>query len=402
MRHDERGSALLIAMLMTLALAVLGATFLSVSLTDRKIAANEADATKAFAVTEAGIEDARAALATTTVNTLLAAGGHLFTGSTVGGGTYVVDVANNCCGNLPASTIVPTDAGGQFADTDQFLVLNATGTLKKASRRIQTVVRVPQGLFNYGVWCDTGGTFSGSSFMDAYDSTLGSYGGSNIAHDAGLFCNGGLNMSASSMIWGPCTVGDTSCDDPHVDGTMTENAPTETRTPAACPAGGYPASMPGTAGVTYTPASGVLKVSSNNMDLAVPPTSYYFSDLTVSGGGGSITLINPSNLHVDIYVSGKLTVSGGGFVNSAEPSKLTLWACGPDVDKWTISGGSDAHFAMYAPNREVTLSGGSPFFGAIVAGELVNSGGSEIHYDHALASSGIASVVARTWREIFP
>src|SRR6185436_17376321 len=99
---------------------------------DRKIASNEADANKAFAVSEAGIEDARAALATTNVNTLLAAGGHLFTGSSVGGGTYVVDVKNNCCGNLPTSTIVPVDAGGANVDTDQFLVLNSTGTLKKA------------------------------------------------------------------------------------------------------------------------------------------------------------------------------------------------------------------------------------------------------------------------------
>ena len=32
MRHDERGSALLIAMLIMLAMAVLGATFMSVSL----------------------------------------------------------------------------------------------------------------------------------------------------------------------------------------------------------------------------------------------------------------------------------------------------------------------------------------------------------------------------------
>jgi len=59
----------------------------------------------------------------------------------------------------------------------------------------------------------------------------------------------------------------------------------------------------------------------------------------------------------------------GGFV-------LGIWACGPATNNWTISGGSNAHFTLYAPTRQVTLSGGSPFFGSIVAGELVNSGGS--------------------------
>jgi len=393
-------------MLMVLALAVLGATMLSVSLTDRKIASNEADANKAFAVAEAGIEDARAALASTVVNTLLAGGGHLFTGSTIGNGTYVVDVTNNVNPHTPTfpTSIVPLDAGGTASDTDQFLVLNSTGTVKKASRRIEAIVRMQTSLFNRAVWCDTGGTFSGASLLDAYNSNSGPYAGpfgsGNLTHDASLFCNGNLTTSGSSMIWGTCSVGDATCLDSHVDGAFTNNAPTETRTAVACPVGAYTASLPAPA--TYNPATGVATISSANMDLPVPPTTYYFSQLTVSGGSGSITLVNPSNLHVDIYVSGKLDASGGGFINSAPPGQLGLWACGAGTQDWKVTGGSNASFTIYAPTRKVTLSGGSDFFGAMVAKLLDNSGGSAIHYDNALASSGIPPVVGRTWREIFP
>jgi hypothetical protein len=404
MKPDERGSALLIAMSIMLAMAVIGVTFLSVSLTGRKIASNEADSAKAFAVAEAGIEDARAALPGTNVNALLTAGGHLFTASTVGAGTYAVDVTNNWTGAAHVPTfptgLVPADAGGQFNDTDRLLLLNATGTVRKASRRVETIVRLPQNFFNVGVWCDNGGTFSGSSYLDAYNSTTGAYGGANIANDATAFCNGNLDLSGSAQIRGNCTVGDTSCTGGGgVTGTRTTNAGTQTLSPPACPVG-YPASMPAPA--TYNAATGALTVSAANMDLPVPPTVYNFSSVTVSGGSGSITLVNPSHLHVDIYVSGALTVSGGGFVNSSTPDKLSVWACGAATNNWTVSGGSNAAFALFAPNRQVTLSGGSPFFGSIVAGTLVNSGGSAIHYDHALASSGVASIVGRTWREIFP
>jgi Tfp pilus assembly protein PilX len=403
MRQDERGSALLVSMLILLAMAVLGATFLSVSLTDRKIAANEADASKAFAASEAGIEDARAALATTNVNTLLTAGGHLFTGSTVGAGTYVVDVLNNCCGNLPASTIVPVDAGGQFSDTDRYLVLNATGTVRKASRRIQTVVRMPISYFNYGLRCNTGATFQGAADEDAYNSTLGSYNAAtNRTTDASAFCNGNVTMQSSSMIYGDCTVGDNSCNPPTHSLSYTALAPTQTFPTMACPAGGYPASVPaGTGGgsVSYNSGTGALSVNGGaTLTLSVPPTSYYFSSLTVSSS--TLTFNNPTSQHVDIYVSGTLTVSGGGIANPYSPPMLGLWACGAGTNNWDITGTSNAKFSVYAPNRQVTLSGNSPLFGAVVAANFVNSG--HLHYDHALASSGIPSVVPRTWREIFP
>jgi hypothetical protein len=337
---------------------------------------------------------------------LLTAGGHLFTGSTVGAGTYVVDVSNNDSSNTTLPTLptsaVPLDGGGPNNDTDRFLVLNATGTVRKASRRIQTVVRMPISLFNYGVWCDTGGTISGAGYVDAYNSNSGAYGGGNVSSTASVFCNGGLGLSGSAHIDGSCTVGDTSCTGGSgvTPGPTVQNAPTQTRTAPACPAGGYPTAAAIPEPSTYDPATGDLR-SDGALVLPVPPTSYYFSKVTVSGSN-SIAFDNPSGLHVDVYVSGALTVSGGSFVNPAAPALLGIWACGAATNNWTISGGSNAHFTLYAPTRAVTLSGTSPFFGAIVAKDLTNSGGSMVHQDLALASAGIPSVVGRTWREIFP
>jgi hypothetical protein len=141
---------------------------------------------------------------------------------------------------------------------------------------------------------------------------------------------------------------------------------------------------------------------SANATLPIPPTAYYFSSVKLQGGA-TLTLAPTSGQHVDIYVSGLMDTSGGGIMNtSSRPTALSLFACGPGTTDWKLSGGSGAYFAVYAPTRDITISGGSDVYGSVVGKTVTDSGGSAIHYDHALASSGIPSVIPRTWREIFP
>jgi hypothetical protein len=99
-------------------------------------------------------------------------------------------------------------------------------------------------------------------------------------------------------------------------------------------------------------------------------------------------------------VSGQLDWSGGTLVNPGKPTDLTVWGCGTNTSDWTVSGGSGAKLALYAPHHLLTVSGGGDVYGGLVVGSLVNSGGSMIHYDEALGQQGGSSVVAGSWTEI--
>src|SRR5438046_2145719 len=71
----------------------------------------------------------------------------------------------------------------------------------------------------------------------------------------------------------------------NVTGTVTQHAPPFPSMPVVtCPTGGYTPSVPQGSGITYNPATGVLKVSSTNLTLPAPPNQYYFHQVVLSGG----------------------------------------------------------------------------------------------------------------------
>ncbi|MFQ5899464.1 MAG: hypothetical protein ACE5JN_14635, partial [Candidatus Methylomirabilia bacterium] len=139
----ERGVVLVTSLLVMLLLMPLGALFLTISLTEAMIASNQAGAAQGFSITEAGIEHARRELLGADVNAILASNPPLinFTngGQSVGfaGGTYSVTVGNN----TTAVGSIPADPGGANNDTDNILVLTATGTLGTAASSIQVIVQ---------------------------------------------------------------------------------------------------------------------------------------------------------------------------------------------------------------------------------------------------------------------
>jgi hypothetical protein len=192
-----------------------------------------------------------------------------------------------------------------------------------------------------------------------------------------------------------------------VTGSITQNAPPfAPYSVLSCPAGGYtPAALvPLTTGVTYNATTGVLKISGGNtLTLAVPPTTYYFSQV-VTSGGSQIIFNNPSNLHVDIWIDDLLNVSGGGFVNtSGKSTQLGLWSCGSSSSStWTLSGGSGAYFSVYAPNHAVSVTGSGDIWGSIIGKTVTATGGSKFHYDEALGRgppSGL-NPIAGSWAQL--
>jgi hypothetical protein len=112
--------------------------------------------------------------------------------------------------------------------------------------------------------------------------------------------------------------------------------------------------------------------------LVIPPGEYYLDSIRLTGGS-SIVITGKTT----IYVTGSIDTIGGTFVNeAASPGDLTVFGLGEDVK---ISGGSGFYGAIVAPNAEVTLAGNDVGFHGAVIGETVKLiGDFDFHVDESL------------------
>jgi len=219
---------------------------------------------------------------------------------------------------------------------------------------------------------------------DSYNSDLGPYNPATAGNNGDIASNNNILLSSGSTVKGDATAVGTNTGGT-VTGTRTQGAtPFPTPVSPPCPTGGYtPAAyIPSGPGVTYNATTGVLKVQGGtNLTLTAPPIKYYFSEVVISGG--STLTVNGGGQQVQIWIDNKLTLSGGGVLNTdAKAPLLGWWACGSNTSTWTISGGSNAYFSVYAPLHPLNFSNGN-LYGAVV-GASINASGFSTHFDEAL------------------
>ena len=153
---NERGIALVVALLVMSLLSLLGTTFLAMAMTESMIATNLVHEIKAFNIAEAGLEHARTVIVKSKsggIVGILASGKIQGFGPSVpyAGGTYTVTVRNNCksMNGIAADITGCTPAGVvsnvtllTSADTDGNLILTSIGRYEKATKTISTLVRL--------------------------------------------------------------------------------------------------------------------------------------------------------------------------------------------------------------------------------------------------------------------
>jgi hypothetical protein len=385
----QRGSALLVGVIVLAVLVVLSAVLL------------EATRTRSAAV----LDDLAAQHALDAADTGVALKCHEIelTGNAAGARYSIPS------GEGPPMTVnvtVTALAPGVFHLRSQADYVDPTG--RAASRRLEVIVGsragAGGGLFGGGFRSSNLLTMSGGSSADSYDSSAGAYNELRPGSDAMLTANGKVTLSGpvlGNVVLGPSgTVNDSS----GVSGSVV-SGPAETFDYPPLDLTGPMASnldatvSPSTA---YNGGSKALSMSGGGT-ITLGPGVYYFSAVTLSGGSKIVLsgAVDPAH-PVEIYVSGKFSCSGGGIINPTQiPSALRLYAAGPqDV---TLSGGSGFYGLVHAPNSKVTISGGGDFYGAINAHDLVNSGGTTLHYDIAAANVGSGGgallLGVQAWRE---
>lgn len=384
MKHPERGAAIVVVLVLAVALVMLGSSLIKISMNDRSISANDADGSGAFNLAEAGLEHAIAEIPDRDIDVLLTAGGALFTNEALGDGSYSVTVSNNVAPDYPTGAIA-ADPGGASDDTDNLVVVTSTGTLDAASRRVRVIVELSGSAPTPFTWAAFG-----IDELKASNSTINGPVGSN----------GKVTFSGSGpRVYGDAQAG-TTISDPteYVTGTATEYAPPESFPPVACPAQAYGPAPTGD--FSFDPSNGKISIGGPT---TFPDGTYFFSELSKSGGD-DITV--PLGANVQIYISNKMSMSGGGFTNLNGTAKsLQIWGCSPGgTGDFSITGPQTVWFTLYAPSHKVKFTGEGDKHGSFIGLKWENSGPGNAYYDSALGSSGgggPGGIKPGTWTEIW-
>ena len=158
--HGERGSVLVIALLLTSVLAIIGVSFMALSGTGISIAANEVNHSQAFYLAEAGIAEATRILRDSNEwdTELTAAQPFACPG--------LVPVAEGGCTFLVEND--GGDGGGPGNDTNDLVIVRATGTFRTAVKEVDIALTrlllpvPPGGLTSIGL--ATNVSFAGNAF----------------------------------------------------------------------------------------------------------------------------------------------------------------------------------------------------------------------------------------------
>lgn len=106
---------------------------------------------------------------------------------------------------------------------------------------------------------------------------------------------------------------------------------------------------------------------------------------------GSKTLTIMTGASLILYTDGHISAFGNGIANSSTAEKFQIYgtATAAQFQRIVVGGNGNLIAAIYAPNAAVELKGGGSsgnVMGAVVAKTISMNGGTNFHYDEALAS----------------
>ena len=160
--------------------------------------------------------------------------------------------------------------------------------------------------------------------------------------------------------------------------------------------------------VTLSPASGVPyvlgNVSVNSMELVLGAGTYIVNSLDVAG---TSTIRPAGNGPVIINVAGQgsgstaISIAGGALSNETYiPANFQILYAG--TKSVSISGGTQTSALVYTPKADVTLTGNSNFYGAVVGAQVDIPGSTSLYFDTALqaefSAAGNPVMSSFTWR----
>ncbi len=446
----ERGSVLLVAMILSLVIAVSLGSYISLGRTNMTLSNRSFYANAAINLAETGLEQAM-----WSINKAVDGSASAWTGWTVSGnnawrnfsgysfdanstGNVRVYVQNHTLGVAPViiarSNITPFNS----SSIEKWIMV-------RLSKRSQ---------FANGLVAKNNLTFSGgNAVVDAYDSRLGTY---NAALGGGLFnrYERGSAGSASitvnsfslsnSQIYGYGAIGTSdysglsvgpnglvgafgaapgTIDYGRITTDFTTNFPDATGpTIVGYNIGGITNAntlprlldFPAADGKYHYEVSAISLSGAATRTLDILAGFDVVINVTAAAGSTGVSVTGNASINVltgsslEMYVDCDVAIAGGGIANSNDPESFYLRSTkavgSAGAQDISISGNGQLSAVVYAPNSNVSMNGGGVsghVYGSVIADNITVTGGSEFHYDEALSAVtggnpfGIAS-----WNEL--
>lgn len=417
--NGDRGSAVITVLVLAAVTAVISSGFLFRSAQEAKLATRGFFQNAALNLAEAGVEEGLYAANTSGLTS--ANGWTLASGSTT---DYVKSIASGFDFRQATGAIyIRVDAAASLAP-----VVFAAGVISIPNQRpLVKQIRVSgtkRRLWTSGIVAKGVLTFSGTTAIDSYDSSVGPYNSATNRSDQAIVASAstaldtvviGSNASiygyvattgddpvvgTGGRIYGATTPVGTDVDTSRIRHDFTANLPDVTApTGTAISLSAISTSivlprvgdLPGANGRYLYTTSGVSIAGSNLVSILGPVDLIVTGNVAVSGNGsvavGGAGSTNPS---LNLYCPGSISMGGNGMINSTLlPASVTIWgtAASPATQTVSITGNGEYAGTIYAPNGNVTLGGSGATSGAVIGNSVTVSGNGQYHYDTKLAST---------------
>ena len=258
--------------------------------------------------------------------------------------------------------------------------------------------------FDFAAFGKDGVKLSGGAATDSFNSDNGPYGAPNAFLGGNLGTNGTSSGSidlngSSTTVGGNITYGSTGTSSTASAGTATVTGTTSPQTtntplpsvilPSPLPNGGLPG-IDESSTVTLAPGTYRDVKGTSGGAIHLSAGTYVMRSLSLAGNSSLVVDSAPVLVYID---GGQLDLSGGSTVNPAQvASDLVFMVVCPASGACPVvkvSGGTTSAFAVYAPDSDVAITGGSDLYGAVIGKTVTNSGGTKIHYDTSLSDNGV-------------
>jgi hypothetical protein len=253
------------------------------------------------------------------------------------------------------------------------------------------VQRKPLNLSSLGIFSSKDFRINPNTLMDSYDSSQGTYGehlawrkneqtvvgsnysvsvasGSSVLGDVHYGPTGSLSVAAGAVVTGKKQQSPAPTPLPPVEVPDTPLAPSLTV---------------GAADVTVIPPGehGYLSLKVKGKAVLTGPMTAVFGALSVENNA-TLSFDN-SKGPIDIYVTGDLSLDAGSVAAtvSDDPNMLSIQISSDENKSCVLGARSLFYGQIYAPQAQVKVLPNFEVFGSLVAGEIVISAQSRMHYD---------------------
>jgi len=384
---NNKGSALLITIVLLFMLAGFAIMSVDRSTTDMELSYNQVHDEQSFYIAETG---AKKALASINLDNAWRSG---YYNEPYSNGSFTVTVTDSMVDSTLADTIMVV----------------SDGLLSEASSTVElTVVPIYHYPFRYGLFGEAGITFARGTCTDSYAADSGSYWdtqldslgdiGSNgtIGSDQQVNFGGGIAVATPGGInlgAGNTVNGDTTSSADSVDLNI---IPPEEYEWARSVNNADNGGITGT-DYTYDRRRNTLTTGSNsNIELA--GGVYYFSD-SVLGQYSNITIAPGAS--VTIYVTGGIDLGQGSTMNNGgTPSNMVIYSCGTYL---TFHQNNIFYGAFYGPYTDIQYDQTTQVYGSLVGHSVNLDRDACFHYDRSLSrirKGTTGEYVAVAWREL--